>query len=74
MRINILTIDDVHNRQNKKLDLEHKDAVDQTTELQLLRVTKSLQLLIKMGGRDHQKAVELKKLDQKMEFLSQAGN
>lgn len=54
----------------KKLVLEHKDAVDLTTELQLLRVTKSLQMLIKMGGHDNQKAAELKRLDRKIEFLS----
>jgi hypothetical protein len=56
----------------KKLSLEHKDAVDLTTELQLLRVTKSLQLLIKMGGHDNQKAAELKRLDRKIEFLNHA--
>jgi len=54
----------------KKLVLEHKDAVDLTTELQLLRVTKSLQSLIKMGGHDNQKAAELKRLDRKIEFLN----
>lgn len=54
----------------KKLVLEHKDAADLTTELQLLRVTKSLQSLIKMGGHDNQKAAELKRLDRKIEFLS----
>lgn len=41
-------------------------------ELQLLRVTKGLQSLIKMGGRDNQKAAELKRLDKKIEFLSQS--
>lgn len=41
-----------------------------TTELQLLRVTKSLQSLIKMGGHDNQKAAELKRLDRKIEFVS----
>lgn len=56
----------------QKLVLEHKDAVDLTTELQLLRVTKSLQLLIKMGGHDNQKAAELKRLDRKIEFLNHA--
>jgi hypothetical protein len=56
----------------KKLSLEHKDAVDLTTELQLLRVTKSLQVLIKMGGHDNQKAAELKRLDRKIEFLNHA--
>jgi len=56
----------------KKLSLEHKDAVDLTTELQLLRVTKSLQSLIKMGGHDNQKAAELKRLDRKIEFLNHA--
>ena len=34
----------------KKLVLEHKDAVDLTTEMQLLRVSKELQALIEMGG------------------------
>jgi hypothetical protein len=54
----------------KKLSLEHKDAVDLTTELQLLRVTKSLQSLIKVGGHDNQKAAELSRLDRKIEFLN----
>lgn len=54
----------------KKLSLEHKDAVDLTTELQLLRVTKSLQSLIKVGGHDNQKAAELNRLDRKIEFLN----
>lgn len=58
--------------QKKKLELEHKDRVDLTTELQLLRVTKSLQSLIKMGGHDNQKAAELKRLDRKIEFLNHA--
>jgi len=57
---------------HRKLDLEYKDAVDQTTELQLLRVTKSLQTVIKMGGRDQQKAAEIKKLDRTIDFLAQA--
>jgi hypothetical protein len=56
----------------KKLSLEHKDAVDLTTELQLLRVTKNLQSLIKMGGHDNQQAAELKRLDRKIEFLNHA--
>ena len=55
-----------------KLALEHADSVDLTTELQLLRVTKSLQSLIKMGGHDNQKAAELKALDRKMEFVAAA--
>jgi hypothetical protein len=55
-----------------KLALEHADSVDLTTELQLLRVTKSLQGLIKMGGHDNQKAAELKQLDRKMEFVAAA--
>ena len=55
-----------------KLDLEFQDAVDLTTELQLLRVTKSLQGLIKMGGHDNQKAAELKRLDRKIDFVSHA--
>jgi hypothetical protein len=56
----------------KKLSLEHADSVDLTTELQLLRVTKSLQSLIEMGGHDNQKAAELKSLDRKIEFVSVA--
>jgi len=55
-----------------KLALEHADSVDLTTELQLLRVTKSLQGIIKMGGHDQQKAAELKQLDRKMEFVAAA--
>ena len=56
----------------KKLQLEHEDSADLTTELQLLRVTKSLQSLIKMGGHDNQKAAELKSLDRKIEFVAAA--
>lgn len=56
----------------QKLDLEYADSVDLTTELQLLRVTKSLQGLIKMGGHDNQKAAELKSLDRKIEFVASA--
>jgi len=54
----------------QKLNLEHADSLDLTTELQLLRVTKSLQSLIKMGGHDNQKAAELKILDRKLEFVN----
>jgi hypothetical protein len=56
----------------KRLALEHEDATDLTTELQLLRVTKSLQVLIKMGGQENQQAVELQKLDRKIEYVATA--
>lgn len=58
--------------QQSKLDLEHEEAIDLTTTLQLLRVTKNLQSLIKMGGHDQQKAAELKRLDRKIEFTNQS--
>ena len=53
----------------KSLQLEHKDCMDTTTELQLLRVTKSLQSLIKAGGHDTQTAAEFSRLERKIEFL-----
>ena len=56
----------------KSLTLEHRDCVDLTTELQLLRVTKNLQNLIKMGGHDTQAAQELSRLDRKIEYLKQS--
>jgi hypothetical protein len=43
-----------------------------TTELHVLRVTKGLQNLIKMGGHDEQKKKEVKNLNQKIEFLTQS--
>jgi hypothetical protein len=58
----------------KKFVLDHQDAADLTTELQLLRVTKNLQALIKMGGRDLQTAAELQKAERNVEFLRAATN
>ncbi len=56
----------------EKRNLEYKDQVDLTTTLHVLRVTKELQGLIKAGGRDNQKSVEVKNLNRKIEFLSQS--
>jgi hypothetical protein len=56
----------------ERLELELRDQMDLNTELQLLRVTKNLQSLIKMGGHDSQKAAEVKRLNQKIEFLQQS--
>lgn len=56
----------------EKLALEHQDAVDLTAELQILRVTRNLQDLIKAGGHDSQHAAEHRKYDRKMAFLKAA--
>ena len=56
----------------KKLQLEHEDSIDLTTELQNLRVTKELQKLIAMGGMDNMRAAEAKAAERKMEFLAAA--
>lgn len=54
------------------LELELKDQADLTFEIQLLRVTKSLQSLIASGGHDKQKSVEINNLNRKIEFLTEA--
>lgn len=52
------------------LDLDYTDAAHMTKEIQLLRVTKNLQSLIKVGGRDVQKAAEVADLRRKVEYLT----
>jgi len=44
--------------------------VDTTTELQLTRVTKRLQNLIKMGGHSNKAAAELSRLEREHSFLT----
>jgi WD40 repeat protein len=53
------------------LDLQHRGAVDLTIELQLLRVTKNLQALIKAGGHDNRSAAEVSVLERKVSHLRQ---
>ena len=49
---------------NQRLDLEEEDLLQRTRDLQLLRVTKSLQSVIKGGGdvKDTQETAKLDKL------------
>jgi hypothetical protein len=56
--------------QKKRLTIEHADATDLTTEVQLLRVTKHMQHLIKMGGADNQLSLDLKRMHRKVNFLT----
>jgi len=51
------------------LELEYRNYIDQTTEFQLLRVTKDLQELIKVGGHESRQANEVSTLEKKLEFL-----
>mmetsp|Transcript_49008 Transcript_49008/g.96107 ORF Transcript_49008/g.96107 Transcript_49008/m.96107 type:complete len:717 (+) Transcript_49008:2037-4187(+) len=57
--------------ERKRLGLTHQDAEDLTKELQLLRVTKNLQVLIKAGGHDSKAAAEITLLERKFEHLRQ---
>eukprot|EP01083_Nonionella_stella_P223307 795999_1 len=54
---------------SRRLDLDLQDYVDQTTEFQLLRVTKDLQELIKVGGHESRQAGEVSNLERKLDFL-----
>lgn len=56
--------------ERKRLELTLQDAEDLTKELQLLRVTKSLQGLIKAGGHDSRAAAEVSVMERKVEHLA----
>jgi hypothetical protein len=49
--------------------LEHEEALDKTRQVMLLRVTKNLQALIKMGGHDNKQQAEMSVLDRKLGHL-----
>jgi hypothetical protein len=55
--------------ERSRLALLHADAEDLTKELQLLRVTKNLQSLIKAGGQDNKSALEINVMERKAEHL-----
>jgi len=57
--------------ERKRLELTHQDAEDLTKELQLLRVTKSLQALIKAGGQDSKSQAEVALMERKFDHLRQ---
>lgn len=58
-------------RHQQMLEIEHEEYVDRTTDFQLLRVTKDLQELIKVGGYDEKQKAEIDNLEKKMEYLQQ---
>ena len=51
------------------MDLDLQEYIAQTTEFQLLRVTKDLQELIKVGGHESRQAGEVANLERKIDFL-----
>jgi hypothetical protein len=51
------------------LNIEHEEYVDKTTEFQLLRVTKDLQELIKVGGYDEKQKSEVAQLEKKIQYI-----
>jgi hypothetical protein len=55
--------------EQQTLELTHQEAEDQTKELQLLRVTKALQAIIKAGGKDSQQAHEISVIERKIDHL-----
>eukprot|EP01006_Ploeotia_vitrea_P052720 TRINITY_DN67718_c7_g7_i1.p1 TRINITY_DN67718_c7_g7~~TRINITY_DN67718_c7_g7_i1.p1 ORF type:complete len:859 (-),score=453.58 TRINITY_DN67718_c7_g7_i1:119-2695(-) len=52
-----------------ELELNLQDAEDVTKEVQLMRVTKSLQSAIKHGGHQHKQAAETEVMERKLEWL-----
>lgn len=57
--------------ENERLGMESDDLVERTRELQLLRVTKDLQKLMK-GGGEGRHAAELSQLERKLEAMGTA--
>ena len=55
--------------QQQILDIEHEEYVDRTTDFQLLRVTKDLQELIKVGGYDEKIKNEIINFEKKIDHL-----
>lgn len=55
----------------QRLDLQLAEYVDRTSDFQLLRVTKDLQEMIKVGGHEARQANEIQKLERKIEYTRQ---
>ncbi len=53
----------------QKLQIELEEYMDRTTEFNLLRVTRDMQELIKVGGFEAKQAAEVEKLEKKLEKM-----